>query len=92
MFGILPFQRPMSEQADMRSKLQYPMVYVDVPPKSVQWEYRTLTIDPREEALPDAALLNELGNEGWLLAEVLEQKTTAGNARVHYYFMRQRIR
>jgi hypothetical protein len=68
------------------------MVYENVPIAPTHWEYRVLTIDLREEGLPDAALLNELGGEGWLLVGVLEEKAADGrSAKVHYYFVRQKM-
>jgi hypothetical protein len=63
------------------------MVYESVPVDPLRWEYRVLHVDTREEALPDATQLNELGNQGWLLVGVLN----AGDDRhVQYYFVRQR--
>jgi len=47
-----------------------------------------LTVDPREEALPGAARLNELGDEGWLLAGVVDQKS---NGPIQFYFVRQKM-
>src|SRR5215472_10261585 len=65
-----------SEQRDVHSSVHVPMVYERVPAEPVRWEYRVLTVDAREEDLPDAALLNELGAEGWLLVGVLDQRAT----------------
>ncbi|HET7637231.1 MAG TPA: hypothetical protein VFK47_00685 [Ktedonobacteraceae bacterium] len=56
----------------------------------VSWEYRVLTVDTREEDLPDAVQLNELGAQGWLLMGVLDQGATGKSSRVHYYFVRQK--
>jgi len=52
------------------------MVYERVPAEPVRWEYRVLTVDAREEDLPDAVRLNELGAEGWLLVGMLVQRAT----------------
>ncbi len=64
----LSFHGFTSGQTDDRSAMHLPIVYENVPVPPIHWEYRVLTVDPREEALPDAARLNELGDEGWLLA------------------------
>lgn len=66
----------LSEQKDVHSSIHVPMVYERVPAEPVRWEYRVLTVDGREEDLPDAARLNELGAEGWLLVGVLDQGVT----------------
>ena len=57
----------LSGQHDVQNAVHVPMVYEQVPVEPVRWEYRVLTVDAREEDLPDAARLNELGAEGWLL-------------------------
>jgi hypothetical protein len=89
----LPFYQRMSGQPDVRSAISMPMpmVYEDAPLKPTTWEYRVLTIDTREEALPDAALLNDLGKEGWLLVGVLDLHAQASTSLVHYYFVRQKM-
>jgi len=66
------------------------MVYEQVPVEPVRWEYRVLTVDTREEDLPDAVQLNELGAQGWLLVGVLDQKVSERGSKVHYYFVRQK--
>jgi hypothetical protein len=66
----------LSEQKDVHSSIHVPMVYERVAAEPVRWEYRVLTVDAREEDLPDAARLNELGAEGWLLVGVLDQRAT----------------
>ena len=76
----------MSEQKDVRMFPPVPMVYESMPAQYLNWEYRVLSIDTREKALPDAAELNELGSAGWLLVSVVK----AGEREpVHYYFVRQ---
>ena len=77
----------MSSQPDVRPTLPIPMVYENVPVDPMRWEYRVLHVDTREEALPDVAQLNELGNQGWLLVGVLN---TGDGRHVQYYFVRQR--
>jgi len=68
-----------------------PIVYENVPVPPAHWEYRVLTIDAREESLPDAARLNELGGEGWLLVGMVEQKSNERGGPVHFYFVRQKM-
>ena len=81
----------MSEQTHDRMNLPLPIVYEQLPVELPRWEYHVLTIDTREEALPDAEVLNELGAEGWSLVGVLEQSTSAKGSIVFYYFIRQKI-
>lgn len=89
----MSFHKALYGQTDDRSPVAMPLpiVYENVPVAPTHWEYRVLTIDTREEALPDTALLNELGNEGWLLAGMLDQKTHERSGFVHYYFVRQKV-
>jgi hypothetical protein len=80
----------LSVQRDVPSNIHVPMVYEPVTVEPVSWEYRVLTVDTREEDLPDAVQLNELGAQGWLLVGVLDQGATGKSSRVHYYFVRQK--
>src|SRR5260370_3301479 len=66
----------LSEQKDVHRRVHVPMGYERVPVEPVRWECRVLTVDAREEDLPDAVRLNELGAEGWLLVGVLDQRAT----------------
>ena len=66
----------LSEQKDVRFSVPIPMVYENVQPEPVRWEYRVLTIDTREEDLPSTEQLNEMGNQGWLLVGILDQRMT----------------
>lgn len=91
MFVHLPSHTIMSEQTHDRMNLPLPIVYEQLPVELPRWEYRVLSIDTREEALPDAALLNELGAEGWSLVGVLEQTTSGRGSTVLYYFIRQKM-
>ena len=77
-------------QQDVRPMLPLPMVYENVPDIPTNWEYKVLTVDTREMDLPDVAALNELGDQGWLLTSVLDQRTSHGSTFVHYYFVRQK--
>ena len=84
----LSFHGFTSGQTDDHSKAPLPIVYENVPVVPTPWEYRVLIVDPREEELPGTARLNELGDGGWLLAGVVDQKS---NGRVHFYFVRQKM-
>src|SRR5918911_926999 len=53
-------------QKDVQYSLPVPMVYEQVSAEPITWEYRVLTIDTREEPLPDDEQLNELGTKGWI--------------------------
>jgi hypothetical protein len=66
------------------------MVYESIATSPAHWEYRILSVDPREEELPDEERLSELGAQGWLLVGVLEPRQSTIQARVHYYFVRQK--
>jgi len=76
----LAFHRFTSEQPNVRpsASMPIPMVYENLAPPS--WEYHVLTVDTREEALPNMAQLNELGREGWLLVGIVDQQ-----AHVHLH-------
>ena len=65
----------LQNHGDVPGILHVPMVYEQVPVEPVRWEYRVLTVDTREEDLPDAVQLNELGAQGWLLVGILDQRT-----------------
>ncbi len=84
------FSTKLAGQSDVQPSLHVPMVYEHIQPSPLLWEYRLLSIDTREEALPDTALLNELGGQGWLLVNVLEQRLSETGARLHYHFVRQK--
>src|SRR5260221_14679554 len=71
----------LSGQNDVQNAVHVPMVYERVPVEPVRWEYRVLTVDAREEDLPDAARLNKLGAEGWLLVGVLDQRVKGRSSR-----------
>ncbi len=84
---ILALDRP-----DVRHGLSVPIVYERVPVEQTNWEYHVLTVDAREEGLPDVAVLNELGNQGWLMVGALDQGATGRSSLVHYYFVRQQTK
>jgi hypothetical protein len=62
-----------------------PIVYERAdPPK---WEYRLVTIDPREDEPLDEPALAALGAEGWLLVGIL-QHPAGERAHLLYHFVR----
>lgn len=92
MMFFAPLPRTfMTERGEPRSSVHIPMVYEEAPATPTRWEYHVLTIDTREASLPDAARLNELGREGWILAGMIDERTTGRGALVYYYFMRQSV-
>lgn len=82
--------RSLAGQNDVQPSLHVPMVYENVPSSPIYWEYRVLSVDTREEDLPDEAHLNELGSQGWLLISVLKQRLAETGSRISYYFVRQK--
>lgn len=54
------------------------------------WEYRVVTLDPREDEPLNEDTLNTLGNEGWLLATTVSLPGASGTVRIYYYFVRAR--
>lgn len=76
----------MTEKPEGRSMSYVPMVYEKSEPTPIRWEYHVLTIDTREQALPDATALNELGSKGWILVNVVDLPTSSV---VSFYFVRQ---
>ena len=64
-----------------------PIVYERAdPPK---WEYRLVTIDPREDEPLTEEALAALGSDGWLLANILTLPDGQIISRIYYYFVRQ---
>lgn len=82
--------RQFAGQNDVQPTLHVPIVYEHVPASAPRWEYRILSVDAREEDLPGAAALDELGAQGWMLVSVLEQPRSERGSLVHYYFVRQK--
>jgi len=76
----------MTEKPEGRSMSYVPMVYEKFEPTPTRWEYHVLTTDTREQALPDATVLNELGSKGWILVNVVDMSTSS---LVYFYFVRQ---
>lgn len=81
-------RQKLAGQNDVQPSLHIPMIYERVPANPLLWEYRVLSVDTREEVLLDEARLNELGSQGWLLTNVLEQRLSESGARIHYHFVR----
>lgn len=84
------FWKELAGQKDVLPGLHVPMVYESIPAEPPVWEYHLLSVDVREAALPDEAVLNELGQQGWLLVSTHEQRMTENHCIVHYYFVRQK--
>ncbi|MBE3559855.1 MAG: hypothetical protein IMW89_11610 [Ktedonobacteraceae bacterium] len=80
----------LAQENEKRPTVHIPMVYEKVAEEPALWEYRVLTIDPREAALPDENELNELGSSGWILVGLLDERTSGRGAFVHYYFARHK--
>ena len=78
--------RMMAEQQTERSALFIPRVYESAAAPS--WEYHVMSVDPREEELPGEEQLNELGQSGWLLIGMLDERATGKGSHVYYYFTR----
>ena len=85
---VPPTSHPrMAEKPENRSTF-IPMVYEKIDSVPTQWEYHVLTIDTREQALPDADQLNALGRDGWIMVSTLDQQRSGG-FQVLFYFVRQ---
>ena len=66
----------MAERADIRSSVHIPMVYEEVQPATQAWEYHVLRVDAAEVALPDEVQLNELGQQGWIMSGIIDERAT----------------
>ena len=78
----MPFRigNGLSDQGNVPANLHVPMVYEQLPVEPVHWEYHVMIVDTREMDLPDTAQLNELGAQGWLLVEILNQGAKGRNS------------
>jgi len=74
---------------DVRPSVHIPTVYESVNAEPSRWEYHVLTVDAREQPLPDSSQLNALGQEGWILVSVLAESANSRESIVHYYFTRK---
>lgn len=88
MLLVQPSWQQSAGQNDIQSSLHIPTVYMDVPARPWLWEYRVLSVDTREEELFDEERLQELGNQGWLLVNLLSLPVSATGLRVYYHFVR----
>lgn len=88
-FQMQPFRPRAADKPEERPSVHIPTVYEKIIPEPVRWEYHVLTIDAREQPLPDADQLNALGKEGWVLAGMLDERATGRGGLVYYYFVRQ---
>ncbi len=79
----------MITSSEVRSLAHIPMIYEPIPSTPSRWEYHVLTIDPQEVSLPNAEQLNSFGREGWVLVSLLDERMTAKQNLIHYYFIRQ---
>jgi len=86
----MSFQERFSGRDDVQPALHIPVVYENLATSPQPWEYRVLSVDPREEGLLDEASLNELGFQGWLLVGIFEPIQPESHPRVHYYFVRRK--
>jgi hypothetical protein len=89
MFTPRPTHMRMTERPEVRPAAFIPTVYESVAAEPIRWEYHVLSVDPREAALPEEEQLNSLGNEGWILLNILDERATGRGVHVHYYFIRQ---
>lgn len=87
MVGFYSRKIQMTNETEGRATLHIPMVYEHAAPP--RWEYHVLTVQPVENGLPDAEILNALGQDGWILAGLLDERMSATGKFVHYYFVRQ---
>lgn len=67
------------DQGSTPGSVHIPMVYEQLPVEPLRWEYHVLIVDTREMNVPDTAQLNELGAQGWLLVDILNQGTKGSN-------------
>lgn len=78
----------MTGQPEGHPRVFIPTVYEDQAAQPMRWKYHVLVIDTREQNLPGEATLNELGQEGWILVGLLDERATGRDSKVHYYFAR----
>ncbi|MGO8947644.1 MAG: hypothetical protein ACLQUY_08270 [Ktedonobacterales bacterium] len=71
-----------------RQPMMLPLPIVFEAGAQPKWEYHTVTLDPREEPPLDEARLNQLGQDGWLLAGIIGIPGGERVTRITYYFVR----
>lgn len=89
MLHLHPSDFRMNGKTDDRPHVYIPTVYEHVDAEPAQWEYHVLTLDARENALPDADTLNALGKEGWIMTGLLDERMSGSGGLIHFYFVRQ---
>jgi hypothetical protein len=83
------YHTSLAESQAGKPSIFIPTVYEKETPQAPRWEYHVLVIDLREAALPNAEQLNALGQEGWILVGVLDERATSQGSLIYYYFTRQ---
>jgi hypothetical protein len=78
-----------AEKDAKRSVPFIPVVYEHAEAQPLHWEYHVLHVNALEEELPTEQDLNELGQKGWILVNVLNEHSTGKGEHIHYYFLRQ---
>jgi hypothetical protein len=68
-----------------RTPVPTPVVFERTETQRNQWAYHTVVVDLREAAPLDEGDLNDLGQDGWLLAGLFEDSR---HSRLHYHFVR----
>ena len=87
MMGFDPYRVRVTNDTERKAVLHIPMVYEHtVPPR---WEYHVLTVESADNALPNAGTLNALGEDGWIMTGLLDERMSGRGILVHYYFVRQ---
>ena len=91
MMHFQPYLRAsLASEAKPASPPPTPIVFERADP--ARWEYRVVTIDPREDEPLDERALAGLGSEGGLLANILTLPSGQSGqtiSRIYYYFVRQ---
>ena len=82
----MPFTARAGQDMPASPRPMLPLMVFE-PASRPTWEYRVVTVDPREDEPLGEARMAELGTEGWLLAAVLDH-TSQPRGRVYYYFVR----
>jgi hypothetical protein len=84
---MMHFQPYLTNEARPATPPPTPIVFERADP--ARWEYHVVHLDPREDEPLDESALAALGNEGWLLANVLTLPSGGTVAHIYYYFVRQ---
>nr|BBH91971.1 hypothetical protein KTA_01700 [Thermogemmatispora argillosa] len=76
-------------QEHILSTLHIPIVYEEQQPDPPRWEYRLISLQPPKEPLLSEERLARLGQEGWLLQAIIDERASGSGSQVHYYFVRR---